>query len=56
MRVPYAAALGAVRFSLSRDNTQGEIDRLVETLPQIVAAARRGSPFTMRQRDVAPTA
>jgi cysteine desulfurase len=52
MRMPYAAALGTVRFSLSRDNTQAEIDRVVEALPQIVAASRVGSPFAMRRRDV----
>jgi cysteine desulfurase len=56
MRVPYAAALGALRFSLSRDNTQAEINRVVEALPQIVAASRAGSPFAMRRRDVAPMA
>jgi cysteine desulfurase len=56
MRVPYAAALGAVRFSLSRDNTQADIDRVVEALPRIVAAARLGAPFMKRQRDVAPMA
>ena len=56
MRVPYAAALGALRFSLSRDNTQAEINRVVEALPQIVAASRAGSPFAMRRRDVESTA
>jgi len=52
MRVPYAAARGALRFSLSRDNTQAEIDRLVEALPQIVAASRIGAPFMMRWQEV----
>jgi len=56
MRVPYAAALGALRFSLSRDNTQAEIDRVVEVLPQIVAASRSGAPLMTRRRDVAPMA
>jgi cysteine desulfurase len=55
MRVPYAAARGALRFSLSRDNTQAEIDRVVDVLPRIVAASRRGSPFMMRRRDVEST-
>jgi cysteine desulfurase len=56
MRAPYAAAMGALRFSLSRDNTQTEIDRVVDVLPRIVAASRRGSPFATRRRDVASTA
>jgi cysteine desulfurase len=56
MRVPYAAAIGALRFSLSRDNTQAEIDRVVDVLPRIVAASRLGSPFAMRRRDVESTA
>ena len=56
MRVPYAAALGALRFSLSRDNTQAEIDRVVDVLPRIVAASRLGSPLATRRRDVASTA
>jgi cysteine desulfurase len=56
MRTPYAVARGALRFSLSRDNTQAEIDRVVDVLPRIVAESRLGSPFAMRRRDVASTA
>lgn len=40
MRVPYTAAMGAVRFSLSRDNTTTDIDHLISVLPEIVSKAR----------------
>ncbi len=49
MGISGEAALGAVRFSLSRDTTEGEIDRVLEVLPAIVqrlrnvAGAGRGS-------------
>jgi len=49
MRVPYTAAPGAVRFSLSRYNTDAQIDRVIDVLPHIVAASRAGSPFAMRE-------
>lgn len=56
MRTPDTAARGALRFSLSRDNTQVEIDRVVDVLPRIVAASRLGSPFAMRRRGFGATA
>lgn len=40
MRVPYGAAIGAVRFSLARDTTSEDISHLLSVLPEIVAAAR----------------
>lgn len=40
MRVPYDAAMGAVRFSLARDTTSEDISHLLSVLPEIVAAAR----------------
>lgn len=45
MRVPYSAAHGVVRFSLSRANSDDEVDRLLGVLPEIVAEARAGSLF-----------
>jgi cysteine desulfurase len=36
MGVPRDAALGAVRFSLSRDSTPADVDRLLEVLPEIL--------------------
>ena len=49
MRVPYWAAHGVVRFSLSRDNANADIDRVVDALPSIIAASRAGSPFLARR-------
>ncbi|MFO1124242.1 MAG: cysteine desulfurase NifS [Methylocystis sp.] len=40
MNVPEEALHGAIRFSLSRENTIGEIDEVLETLPSIVARLR----------------
>jgi cysteine desulfurase len=45
MGVPFTAAHGSIRFSLSRDNTEAEIDRVLEVLPPIVARLRELSPF-----------
>jgi cysteine desulfurase len=33
MDIPYTAAHGTIRFSLSRFNTQAEIDRVIEAVP-----------------------
>lgn len=40
MRVPYGAAMGAVRFSLSRDTSVEDINHLLSVLPEVVAASR----------------
>jgi cysteine desulfurase len=40
MRVPFEAAHGAVRFSLSRETTAADIDRVLAVLPGIVARLR----------------
>jgi cysteine desulfurase len=45
MGVSYTAAHGVVRFSLSRETTAEEVDRVVAVLPGIVAEARAGSLF-----------
>jgi len=45
MGVPFTAAHGSVRFSLSRFNTEEEIDFIIETLPPIIERLRRMSPF-----------
>ncbi len=45
MGVPFNFAHGSVRFSLSRYNTQAEVDRVVEVMPGIVSELRRISPF-----------
>jgi len=45
MKVPFTAVHGSVRFSLSRYNTQEDVDRIIEVFPQIVANLRRLSPY-----------
>jgi cysteine desulfurase len=41
MDVPYSFAMGSIRFSLGRFNTDEDIDRVIEVLPGIVAGLRR---------------
>ena len=45
MGVPFTAAHGSIRFSLSRYNTGADIDHVLATLPGIVEKLRRMSPF-----------
>ena len=45
MGLPYTAAHGAIRFSLSRYNTKEEVDFVLEKLPPIIARLREISPY-----------
>ena len=45
MGVPPLAVHGSVRFSLSRYNTEEEVDYVLEKLPPVIAALRNLSPF-----------
>ena len=45
MGIPYTAAHGTVRFSLSRYNTEDEIDRVIAAVPPIIAQLRKLSPY-----------
>jgi cysteine desulfurase len=45
MGVPFTAAHGSIRFSLSRYNTREEIDYVIEKLPPIIIRLRELSPF-----------
>jgi cysteine desulfurase len=45
MGIPYTAAHGTIRFSLSRYNTMEEVERVVQTVPPIVAHLRSLSPY-----------
>jgi len=45
MGIPYTAAHGTIRFSLSRHNTESEIDRVIEAVPPIIAQLRKISPY-----------
>jgi cysteine desulfurase len=45
MGVPFTAAHGSIRFSLSIYNTEKEIDVIIEKLPPIIERLRELSPF-----------
>jgi cysteine desulfurase len=45
MGVPFTAAHGSIRFSLSRYNTEEEVNYTVEKIPPIIARLRELSPF-----------
>ncbi len=51
MHIPEAAVQGSVRFSLSRYNTEEEIDRIIELFPQMVSNVRRISPYWDREKN-----
>ncbi|PIW46290.1 MAG: cysteine desulfurase NifS [Zetaproteobacteria bacterium CG12_big_fil_rev_8_21_14_0_65_54_13] len=45
MGIPYTAAHGTIRFSLSCYNTMAEIERVIEAVPPVVAQLRKLSPY-----------
>jgi len=45
MGVPFTAAHGSIRFSLSIYNTEQEVDFVLEKMPAIIANLRQMSPF-----------
>jgi cysteine desulfurase len=45
MGVPFTAAHGSIRFSLSRYTTEAEIDRVIEVMPGIIDRLRQISPY-----------
>ena len=45
MGVPFTMAHGSIRFSLSRYNTEDEVDFILEKLPPIITRLREISPF-----------
>jgi cysteine desulfurase len=51
LNVPFTAVHGSVRFSLSRYNTNADIDRIIEVFPGIVANLRKLSPYWDNQRN-----
>jgi len=48
MGVPFTAAHGSIRFSLSRYNTEKEVDYTIEKMPEIVNRLRKLSPFVSK--------
>ncbi len=51
MQVPFTAIHGSLRISLSRYNSDADIDRIIEILPVIVARLRKLSPYWDDERD-----
>ncbi|MDL2410335.1 cysteine desulfurase NifS [Rhizobium calliandrae] len=45
MNIPHISTKGVVRFSLSRDNCDEDIDHVLDVLPGIVSSLRDGSSF-----------
>lgn len=45
MGVPFTAAHGSIRFSLSIYNTEDEVDFVLAKMPEIIASLRQMSPF-----------
>lgn len=45
MGIPFSAAHGTIRFSLSRFTTESEIDKTLEVLPGIIERLRQMSPY-----------
>ena len=45
MNIPFTAAHGTVRFSLSRFTTDEEVDYVLEKVPPVIAELREYSPY-----------
>ena len=45
MGVPFTAAHGSIRYSLSRYNTQDDVDYVIEHMPAVIERLREISPF-----------
>ncbi len=50
MGVPFTFAHGSIRFSLSRFNTEQEVDFIVKNLPGIIDNLRKLSPFSAEKQ------
>ncbi len=50
--LPHELAHGSIRFSLSKFNTEDEIDKVLEVLPEIVERLRQLSPFWKEKKYV----
>ena len=49
MKIPYTAAHGAIRFSLSRDSADDDVDHVLTVMPGIVDKLRGISPFWSKE-------
>jgi cysteine desulfurase len=53
MGVPFTAVHGSIRFSLSRYNTEDEIEYVIEETPKIISTLRAMSPFNVENMNTA---
>ncbi len=51
LKVPFTAVHGSVRFSLSRYNTDEDVDHIIAVFPQIVRNLRKVSPYWDSERN-----
>jgi len=51
MKIPDAAVHGSVRFSLSRYNTDADVDRIIEVFPEVISNLRRVSPYWDQEKN-----
>jgi cysteine desulfurase len=56
MGVPFTAAHGSIRFSLSNYNTEEEVDVVIDKLPPVIQRLRSMSPFWKAAAPAAATA
>ena len=49
MGVPFTAAHGSIRYSLSRYNTREEIDLVAANMPAVIKRLRELSPFVVKK-------
>lgn len=54
MRVPAELLRGAIRFSLSRDTTIDDVERVLQVLPEIIGRLRETSPAWQQHRAMPP--
>lgn len=52
MNIPFTAAHGSIRFSLSRYNSEEDVDTIIEVFPEIVASLRKISPYWDQKNNI----
>lgn len=51
MKVPFSAVHGSIRFSLSSETTEADIDHVINVMPKIVGNLRKLSPYWDREKE-----
>lgn len=51
MQVDFTAAHGSIRFSLSRYNTEADVDHVIEVFPSIISNLRKISPYWDQEKN-----